>query len=159
MTFFTQDILKTIIGDNNNLSEWFESLSKILPQYDINTPERIAAFISQCAHESGNFARLNENLNYSAEALQKVWPRHFPNKEIAEQYARQPEKIANRAYANRMGNGDESSGDGWKYRGRGLIQLTGFTNYSAFATDTEKSVDEVVTYLQTISGAVESVLV
>jgi putative chitinase len=97
------------------------------------SPVRAAHFFAQCAHESGNFRTFTENLNYSATGLQITFRRHFPNPAIAQLYARKPEMIANRVYANRMGNGNESSGDGWKYRGRGAIQLTGKTNYQLFA--------------------------
>lgn len=98
-------------------------------RFEINTKFRMAAFFAQIGHESLNLSVVSENLNYKAESLVRVWPKHFPNIQIANQYARQPEKIANRAYANRMGNGDEASGDGWRYRGRGFIQLTGKNNY------------------------------
>jgi len=114
----------------SNHEEWFEGLNDALPQYDINTPVRVAAFMAQCAHESGGFTALSENLNYSADGLRRVFGKYFPSQELANQYARKPEKIANRVYANRMGNGPESSGDGWSYRGRGLIQLTGKSNYT-----------------------------
>ena len=97
------------------------------------TPLRGAHFFAQCAHESGNFRFLEENLRYSAEQLMKTWPRLFPTMEIAQQYEKNPQKIASRAYADRMGNGSEASEDGWKYRGRGAIQLTGRENYKAFA--------------------------
>lgn len=94
---------------------------------------RGAHFFAQCAHESGNFQFLEENLRYNAERLMIIWPKLFPTMEVALQYDRSPQKIANRAYADRMGNGSEASGDGWKYRGRGAIQLTGMANYKAFA--------------------------
>lgn len=97
------------------------------------TPLRGAHFFAQCAHESGNFRFLEENLNYSAARLMEIWPRLFPTMEIAQQYDRNAQKIASRAYADRMGNGNEASGDGWKYRGRGAIQLTGRDNYKAFS--------------------------
>lgn len=100
----------------------------MLPRYGITTPLRWAHFIAQTAHESAGLSRTTENLSYSAEALLRVWPRHFDAMD-ADSYARQPDKIANRAYANRMGNGTEWTGDGWKYRGRGLIQLSGRSNY------------------------------
>lgn len=99
---------------------------------------RGAHFFAQCAHESGNFRFLEENLRYTAEKLVIIWPKIFPTMEIALQYDRAPQKIANRAYADRMGNGSEASGDGWKYRGRGAIQLTGRDNYKAFS-DYEKN--------------------
>jgi putative chitinase len=112
----TQEQLKSCIGNNPYLEQWASALNKLLPDYGIDTPERVAAFIAQCAHESGNFVFLKENLNYRAESLMRTWPKHFPTMDIATQYARKPERIANRAYANRMGNGDEVSGDGWRDR-------------------------------------------
>ena len=111
-------------------SSWAEPLAEVFHRYEINTPERQAAFIGQCAHESMNFKTLEENLNYSAEALMKTWPSRFPTMEVAKQYARNPEKIANKVYGGRMGNGTEETGDGWLYHGRGLIQLTGKDNYT-----------------------------
>ena len=99
------------------------------------TPEQGAHFFGQTSHESAEFTRFSENLNYSAEALLKIFSKYFPNLVQAEEYARRPESIANRVYANRMGNGDEASGDGWRYRGRGAIQLTGKWNYREFASD------------------------
>jgi putative chitinase len=110
--------------------QWVEPLEEVFHRYEINTPERQAAFIGQCAHESMNFTRLEENLNYSAEALMKTWPSRFPTMEVAQKYARNPEKIANKVYGGRMGNGTEETGDGWLYHGRGLIQLTGKDNYT-----------------------------
>jgi putative chitinase len=106
---------------------------------EINTPVRQAMFLSQLAHESGNFKFVVENLNYSADALRRVFGKYFTTDELANQYARQPERIANRVYASRMGNGDEASGDGWKYRGRGLIQLTGKNNYAAFSMQADNN--------------------
>jgi putative chitinase len=106
---------------------------------EINTPVRQAMFLSQLAHESGNFKFVVENLNYSADALRRVFGKYFPTEELANQYARQPERIANRVYASRMGNGDEASGDGWKYRGRGLIQLTGKNNYASFSMQSDNN--------------------
>jgi putative chitinase len=153
---FKKEHLKEMIGANPYLDYWYNALHEILPAYDINTPERVAAFMAQCAHESGYFRFLKENLNYRAESLMRTWPRHFPTMEIAKQYERKPEKIANRAYANRMGNGDEASGDGWRYLGRGLIQLTGKENYSWFAASIETPVEEMPEYLQTFEGAVQS---
>lgn len=155
----TQEQLQSCIGNNPHLEGWTEALNKILPDYDIDTPERVSAFIAQCAHESGNFTALHENLNYRAVTLRKIFPKYFPDDAIAEQYASQPNKaelIANRVYANRMGNGDEASGDGFRYCGRGLIQLTGKENYSWFAASLEMPVEEVPAYLQTFEGAVQS---
>jgi putative chitinase len=109
---------------------WAEPLAEVFHRYEINTPERQAAFIGQCAHESMNFTRLEENMNYSAEGLMKTWPSRFPTLESAKPYHRNPEKIANKVYAGRMGNGPEETGEGWLYHGRGLIQLTGKDNYT-----------------------------
>ena len=109
--------------------KWLKPLNDVFTKYDINTPQRQAAFIGQCAHESGNFKTVIENLNYSANALFSLWNKRFPNMEIANEYARQPQRIANKVYSDRMGNGDEASGDGFKYRGRGLIQCTGKSLY------------------------------
>jgi len=106
---------------------WLEPLTAAFTRFEINTPERQAAFIGQCAHESANFKTLQENLNYSAKGLNATWPSRFPSEAEAQPYHRQPEKIANKVYSGRMGNLNE--GDGWKYRGRGLIQLTGKDNY------------------------------
>lgn len=152
----TPEQLSQIIPGNQYVDQWCEALNKILPDYEINTPQREAAFLSQCAHESAGFTALQENLNYRAESLMRVWPKHFPTMEIATQYAHHPEQIANRAYANRMGNGDEASGDGWKFRGRGLIQLTGRANYTAFGTTVNMTPDQVIEYVQTFDGAVQT---
>jgi putative chitinase len=111
-------------------SKWLEPLEATFVKYDINTPQRQAAFIGQCAHESGNFKTLEENLNYSSQALMRVWPSRFPDLATAMKYAYHPEMIANKVYGGRMGNGVEETGDGWKYHGRGLIQLTGKENYA-----------------------------
>ena len=109
--------------------KWLEPLKETFEKYNIDTTKRQAAFIGQCMHESAGFKTLNENLNYSAKALMATWPSRFPNEETANEYARQPEKIANKVYGGRMGNDVESSGEGWKYRGRGIKQLTGKENY------------------------------
>jgi putative chitinase len=119
----TEDQLKEMHID----PAWLEPLTAAFQRFDINTPERQAAFIGQCAHESGSFKTLQENLNYSAKGLNATWPSRFPSEEAAQPFHRNPEKIANKVYSGRMGNTDE--GDGWKYRGRGLIQLTGKDNY------------------------------
>jgi putative chitinase len=136
------------------LEKYVGPLYTIALYYDIaDTKERTAAFIAQLAHESGGFNIVIENLNYSAEGLTRVFPRYFPTLELAKEYARNPEKIANRVYANRMKNGDEASGDGWKFRGRGLVQLTGRDNYTKVAQSLEMDVDATVEYLETPSGA------
>ena len=129
--------MKSIIPDMNweKAQFYIPHINKILPKYAINTPLRQAHFLAQLAHESGGLKYLEENLNYSAKGLRSVFGKYFKTQEMAEAYARQPQKIANKVYANRMGNGDEASGEGWKYRGRGLIQLTGKHNYIRFAQD------------------------
>lgn len=152
----TQKQLKEIVPGINYADHWCNVLEQLLPDYEINTPRRIAAFIAQCAHESGGFKFLKENLNYKAESLLKVFPKYFPDMATARAYEKKPEKIANRVYANRMGNGNEASGDGWRYCGRGLIQLTGKDNYSWFAGSIQVSVEEAAEYLQTFEGAAQS---
>ncbi len=153
---FKKEHLSEIIGKNPYLDYWYNALSEILPVYDINTPERVAAFVAQCAHESGGFKFLKENLNYRAESLMKTFPKYFKTLDEARQYEKKPEKIANRVYANRMGNGDETTGDGFRYLGRGLIQLTGKNNYTIFAASIDTPLDQIPEYLQTFEGAVQS---
>lgn len=119
----------------------FDQLGTAIKTFEINTPLRMAHFLSQCAHESGNFKATEENLNYSAKGLLKIFGKYF-NEEQALEYERKPEKIASRVYANRLGNGDESSKDGWKYRGRGYIQLTGKNNYLSFGKSIEEDLIE-----------------
>jgi putative chitinase len=156
---FKKEHLKEMIGANPYLDNWYSAINEILPVYEINTPERVAAFIAQCAHESGNFKFLKENLNYKAASLRKVFPKYFPDDALANQYANHPNKqeaIASRIYANRMGNGDEASGDGFRYLGRGLIQLTGKNNYTLFAAAIDTPLEEIPEYLQTFEGAVQS---
>jgi len=109
-------------------AEWLSPLDKTFKKYEINTLQRQACFIGQCMHESGGFKQLNENLNYSAKALVATWPSRFPDLEYAAEYERKPERIANKVYGGRMGNNED--GDGWRYHGRGLIQLTGKENYA-----------------------------
>ena len=152
----TKDQLKQLLPKNPYVENWFHALSQLLPDYEINTPQRIAAFLAQCAHESGEFIFLQENLNYRAASLRKTFGKYFPDDATAQAYEKQPEKIANRVYANRMGNGDEASGDGYKYRGRGLIQVTGKTNYTWFAASLQISPEEAAEYMQTFEGAAQS---
>jgi putative chitinase len=152
----TRDQLNSVIPGNQHLDKWLECLNTILPEYEIDSPERVAAFLAQCAHESGGFKAIKENLNYKAASLRKVFPKYFPTDELAEQYAHNQEAIANRVYGNRMGNGDEHSGDGYSYCGRGLIQLTGHDNYKAFADSLSSSMEEIVEFLQTFEGCVQS---
>jgi len=151
--------LKQMLPKNPYVADWHEALSQLLPDYDINTPRRIAAFVAQCAHESGNFMVLKENLNYRPATLRKVFPKYFPTDAIANEYCARLNKqmhIASRVYANRMGNGDEASQEGWKFCGRGLIQLTGKNNYQAFADSLEMDVNDVPEYLGTFEGAAQS---
>lgn len=153
---FKKEQLGEMVGKNPYLDNWHSAICEILPVYEINTPERVAAFIAQCAHESGNFRWLKENLNYKAESLTKTFQKYFPTLEEAKQYEKNPQKIANKVYANRMGNGDEASGDGFRYLGRGLIQLTGKNNYTLFAAAVDTPLEEIPEYLQTFEGAVQS---
>lgn len=155
----TKEQLRQLLPKNPYIDQWHGALSQLLPEYEINTPQRIAAFIAQCAHESGNFMFLKENLNYRAPTLRKLFAKYFPTDALAEEYANKPNKqeaIANRIYANRMGNGPEESGDGFRFCGRGLIQLTGRENYSWFAASLGIPVEEAAEYLQTFEGAAQS---
>ena len=126
----TEQLLKKMLpaAADANIKKYFPYFKKYLPKFGINTPKQTAAFFATIGHESANLSVATENLNYSAQGLLKTFPKYF-NAKTAEQYARQPEKIANRVYANRMGNGDEASGDGWKYRGRSILQITGKDNH------------------------------
>ena len=156
--------LKQLLPKNPYVEHWHHALSQLLPDYDINTPNRIAAFVAQCSHESGGFTTLKENLNYKPQSLRRLFPKYFTDDAIANQYCARPDKqaaIGSRIYANRMGNGDESSGDGYRYCGRGLIQLTGRSNYQSFADSIEVDgrplkIDEVPEYLATFEGAAQS---
>ena len=160
--------LRQLLPKNPYVAEWHEAMAQpqqelggatLLDEYDINTPRRIAAFIAQCAHESGGFMVLKENLNYKPATLRKIFPKYFDNDAIAAAYCARPNKqeaIANRVYANRMGNGSEESGDPAKWIGRGLIQLTGRANYQAFADSVEMDINDVPAYLATFEGAAQS---
>ena len=152
----TQDQLSQILPENQYVDSWADALNTILPNYDITSINRISAFIGETYVESEAYTQLHENLNYRAASLMREWPSLFPTLAIATQYANSPEAIANRAYANRMGNGNEASGDGWRYCGRGLIQITGRSNYQAFADAMNMSIDDVAPYLLTFAGAVTS---
>jgi putative chitinase len=132
---FTAEKLAKLIKKNKNPTEWYEGLYEQLPKFAIVTPARVAGFVSQCQHESLDFTILTENLNYSAKGLMGIFKKYFPNEAIAKQYERKPQMIANRVYGGRMGNGDEASGDGWTFRGRGLVQLTGRSNYTQCSRD------------------------
>jgi putative chitinase len=154
---FTLAKFKECVGGNPPYAEqWYEALCQILPDYEIDTPQRMAAFLAQTAHESGGYRAIKENLNYRAVTLRKVFPKYFPTDDLAAQYAGKPEMIANKVYGNRMGNGDESSGDGYRYCGRGLIQLTGKDNYTRYAQSLEISVEEASEHLTTFEGCVQS---
>jgi len=119
------------LRNSAHLPVWVTALNEILPKYRIDTPQRVAAFLSQTGHESLDFTILTENLNYSADALHKVFRKYFPTLASAQPFHRKPEMIANRVYGGRMGNGPEATGDGYRYRGRGLMQVTGKNNYDA----------------------------
>lgn len=159
----TKDQLAKMIPSNKDVDSWHKALVEILPKYDIDTEQRIAGFIAQCAHESGDFRIMEENLNYSEKALNAVFGRYFgaaPKRNAAE-YARNPEKIANYVYmdefrskAGQMGN--TKKGDGFLFRGRGLKQLTGRNNYTAFGKTVDMSAEEAAAYVATPKGAVES---
>lgn len=141
----------------NTLLQYVEPLEEVAKYYDMyENINRIAGFLAQTAHESGSFNFVKENLNYGAKGLMTTFKRYFPNEELAKQYDRKPEMIANKVYANRMGNGDEASGDGYRFCGRGLIQLTGKNNYTKFAADLGISIEECVAYMETPQGACAS---
>ena len=156
---FTKDHLAEIISANAD--DWYDALCELLPKYGITTERRVAHFLSQCAHESAGFKRLEENLNYSAKALRAVFGRYFGDspKANADEYARNPEMIANRVYNDtyrkyKMGNVNE--GDGYRFRGRGLKQLTGRYNYTKFGESIGKTAEEAADYVATPAGAIES---
>jgi len=156
---------KQLVPNTKYPQQWYDTLfghksilgnKTLLDEYEINTPKRIAAFMAQCGHESVGFVFLTENLNYSAAGLMKTFAKYFPDQATANAYARQPDKIANRVYANRMGNGDEASGDGARYKGRGLIQVTGKDNYFWFASSLEITPEAAAEYMRTFEGAAQS---
>lgn len=154
----TLDQLKQIVPKNPYIDHWHRAFCEVLPDYDINTPKRIAAFLAQCAHESGGFSAIKENLNYKPATLLKLFGKYF-DAATADRYCAMPNKqeaIANRIYANRMGNGPEESGDGYRYCGRGLIQLTGKDNYTRYAQSTGQTVEEASIHLTTFEGCVQS---
>ncbi len=134
-------------------TDWAEGIVNVLPLHDMDSPLRASAFIAQIAHESAELTRLEENLNYSAERLAVVFPKYFKTADSAIAYHRKPEAIANRVYSGRMGNGDEQSGDGWKYRGRGPLQLTGRNNYTACEKEIKRGiVDDPSLLLHPVPG-------
>ena len=162
MTLVTVDQLRAMIPSNKEVEEWCEELNKALPKYDIITDQRIAGFISQCAHESMDFTAMSENLNYREETLLKVFPRYFgPGKRNAAEYAKNPEKIANYVYMDEFRTsklGNTQPGDGWRFRGRGLKQLTGRDNYTRFAKDYNMTAEEAAAWVETKEGALASAL-
>ena len=156
---------RQLVPNTKYPQQWYDALfgkqtelsgKSLLEEYEIITPKRIAAFMAQCGHESGGFVWLTENLNYSAAGLMRTFKNYFKDSATAEAYARQPDKIANRVYANRMGNGPEESGEGAKFKGRGLIQVTGKDNYFWFASSLQISPEEASEYMQTFEGAAQS---
>ena len=158
---FTEEHLAEIIPGNKQVGEWYAALCELLPKYGITTERRVAHFLSQCAHESANFKRLEENLNYSAKALRAVFGRYFGDapKRDADEYHRQPEMIANYVYMDefrkyKMGNVNE--GDGWLFRGRGLKQLTGRDNYTKFGKSVDMTAEQAAEYVASFKGAIES---
>ena len=159
---FTEQQLAALIPTNKNITAWHKAMHDIFPKYSINSIERVAGFIAQCAHESGDFRALEENLNYRVETLLKVFPRYFgPGKANPIDFAKNPEKLANYVYmdANRTKNGalgNVQPGDGWKFRGRGLKQLTGRSNYTAFGKTVDMSAEQAAVYVATEKGAIES---
>ena len=154
--------LAAMIPTNKNVAMWHKAMLEIFPKYDINTANRIAGFVAQCAHESNNFNSLEENLNYSEDALKKIFGRYFGTggtKRNAKEYARNPEKIANYVYqdefrSSKMGN--TKAGDGWLFRGRGLKQLTGRENYTNFGKSIGMTAEQAAEYVATEKGAIES---
>lgn len=153
----TKEKIVRLLHGNPEADAWADAALEILPKYELNTPNRIAGFFAQCGHESMGFKVLEENLHYRAETLDKVFPKYFKNAgRDANAYAKQPEKIANVVYASRMGNGDTASGDGYRFRGRGVIQLTGRDNYTNFGKTIGMTAEQVIDYVTTKKGALES---
>jgi putative chitinase len=140
---------------DEDIDKVYPALAAAMEEFGIDTPQRIAMFLAQCAHESAYFSTTRENLNYSADGLKKIFPKYFRDRD-AQDYHRQPEKIANVVYSGRMGNGDEDSGDGWSFCGRGFIQLTGRSNYTACGAAISVDLTENPTYLETPEGAARS---
>ena len=138
--------------DEEIIQQYVEYLNDVMEFYEINNKQRIAMFLAQVGHESGGLRTIKENLNYSADRLKVIFPKYFRGVDPSG-YARNPEKIANKVYASRMGNGDESSGDGYRYCGRGLIQLTGKSNYQAFAQDMGWTLEDATAWLAEPEGA------
>ena len=164
MSLITEAQLAVMIPTNKEVGEWCAALNEMLPKYGITTDKRIAGFISQCAHESSDFRVLQENLNYKEATLLKVFPRYFgPGKENAAEYAGKPEKIANYVYMDKNRSkggalGNVKDGDGWLFSGKGLKQVTGRANTTAFGKTVGMTAKEAAAYLLTKKGALESAL-
>jgi putative chitinase len=154
----TADLIKSLYPQYKHPDDLAECLNESFDKYEINTVNRAAGFLAQCGHESNGFTVLKENLNYKAEALNQIFHKYFPTVESAQSFAHNPEMIANKIYANRMGNGDEASGDGYKFRGRGAIQLTGRDNYTRFGATLGLDPDSCVADMETLDGGVESAM-
>jgi putative chitinase len=154
MTKLTPEVLKAAFPRITTAAAKMvaEFAPKAMAKFNITTPRRVSAFLAQCAHESGLFTARRENLNYSAEGLMRTWPKRFTSMGTALRYARKPEAIANFVYANRGGNGDVESGDGWRFSGKGWLQITFRNNVTALAKALGKTVDETVAYLLTDEG-------
>jgi putative chitinase len=153
----TTNQISAMMPGIKNIEEWTDAINKMLPKYEINTQNRIAGFISQTGHESNNYKIIEENLNYSATRLDVIFAKYFRRAgRDATEYHGKPSRIANVVYANRMGNGDASSNDGFTFRGRGIIQLTGRNNYTSFANSIDITVEEAVDYTCTKEGAIAS---
>jgi len=133
MSILTETRFTVFLPDAPDIPTWTRVLNDAMDRFDVRTLHRVAVFLAQIAHESDEFRRVVENLNYTAKRLMQVWPKRFTSLAKARRYERQPKKLANYVYANRLGNGDDASGDGWRFRGRGLLQITGRGNYGATA--------------------------
>ena len=155
MTITAELLQEAFDLEDNTAEKYIDALNAAMDEFEINTSQRRAMFLAQCCHESGHFRAVSENLNYKADSLTRVFPKYFRDVDPND-YAKQPEKIANRVYGGRMGNGDEESGDGYRFRGRGLIQLTGKSNYIACSEDLEVDLIENPDYLITPEGAARS---
>lgn len=154
---FTEDQVRELLRGNSEAEEWYDAMCEILPLWEINTESRVAGFIAQCGHESRNFSVLTENLNYSSTALDKIFSKYFSRAgRNAAQYHRKPRAIANVIYANRMDNGPTESGDGWRFRGGGILQLTGRYNYTQFGKAVDMTPEQAVDYVRTKKGAIDS---
>lgn len=157
---YTLDQFARMIPRNRNPEIWYQQAQDLFPKYEINNFRRVAGFMAQCGHESADFTALEENLNYSVDALKRVFPRYFRNVNPAE-FARNPEKLANYVYMDvnrtpRGALGNTQPGDGWRFRGRGIKQLTGRNNYTAFGRDYNMTAEEAADYISTPRGAMES---